>query len=388
MPSATRFPGRIQDMEDYADGQTWAGDHTFNGKIGLGTATVPHSGVGYAKLALEGAGGDGAGPHIQFTTEDDNYPLFQQLNWAHDNVALLFDSYFDGSYRSSYSGGNFRIIKTGDIFRIDYDSGIAPGEVLLWENAFAIDAANGKVGINVVNPSQRLTVNGNILQTTGDYLATDEVRAINGDGLKLYDDGGNGIFVKDGGNVGFGTHEPASLEAKGAVLSLSEGGSMTTGDSIGNISFITSDSSFIGTYADGIAAEISAIAESATGASWGLAFTTATITAGDRAERMRIAKTGNVGIGIDIPIAKLHVDQASTTAAIPVLTLDQADIDQPIVKIIGTAESGSADRTLVAASDFTTPGAIVAWEMVYAEDVGNRFTDGKYYRPLYAIPTA
>ncbi len=45
---------------------------------------------------------------------------------------------------------------------------------------------------------------GNVGMAKGKYIATDEIRARGSDGLKLYDDGGNGIFVKDGGDVGIG----------------------------------------------------------------------------------------------------------------------------------------------------------------------------------------
>lgn len=38
-------------------------------------------------------------------------------------------------------------------------------------------------------------------QNSGQYIATDQIRAKDVNGLKLYDDGGNGIHVQDGGNV-------------------------------------------------------------------------------------------------------------------------------------------------------------------------------------------
>lgn len=41
-------------------------------------------------------------------------------------------------------------------------------------------------------------------------IQVDQVRARDGDGLALYDDGGSGIFVQDGGNVGIGTSSPGS----------------------------------------------------------------------------------------------------------------------------------------------------------------------------------
>lgn len=44
----------------------------------------------------------------------------------------------------------------------------------------------------------------------GDKISISQIEAQDGNGLKLYDDGGNGIFVKDGGNVGIGTTGPLS----------------------------------------------------------------------------------------------------------------------------------------------------------------------------------
>jgi hypothetical protein len=59
-------------------------------------------------------------------------------------------------------------------------------------------------------------------------------------------------------------------------------------------------------------------------------------------QRVTIREDGDVGIGIAAPLAKLHIDQTSTSAAIPVLTLDQADIDDQFINFIGTS---AADNT-------------------------------------------
>lgn len=45
----------------------------------------------------------------------------------------------------------------------------------------------------------------------GRMIQADKIRARNGDGLALYEDGGAGIFVKDGGKVGIGTVTPDTL---------------------------------------------------------------------------------------------------------------------------------------------------------------------------------
>ena len=48
-------------------------------------------------------------------------------------------------------------------------------------------------------------------------LSIDQINARDGDGLKLYDDASNGIFVEDGGQIGIGTVSPtAKLEIEGA----------------------------------------------------------------------------------------------------------------------------------------------------------------------------
>ena len=50
-------------------------------------------------------------------------------------------------------------------------------------------------------------------------IQADKIRARDGDGLALYEDGGAGIFVKDGGNVGIGTNSPvAKFDVNGSLI--------------------------------------------------------------------------------------------------------------------------------------------------------------------------
>jgi hypothetical protein len=50
-------------------------------------------------------------------------------------------------------------------------------------------------------------------------ISATELKARNANGLKLHDDGGNGLFVEDGGNVGIGNNTPSEkLEVSGNLL--------------------------------------------------------------------------------------------------------------------------------------------------------------------------
>ena len=112
-------------------------------------------------------------------------------------------------------------------------------------------------------------------------------------------------------------------------------------------------------------------------------------TGGSSSSRVLIDEAGLFGIGTTSPAAQLHVAQASTSGAAPVVTLDQADVDEDYFKFIGTSDT-SADRALVDAANFTTPGAIAGWLKINVQDDqgSSPITDGDYYLPFYAVPTA
>ena len=110
---------------------------------------------------------------------------------------------------------------------------------------------------------------------------------------------GSGDFYVSGKTVGIGNTTPASLVSGGDTSIVSIGGgdtALVTGDKAGTISFLTSDPSYTGTYPDKIAAEIACLAETATGAGYGLAFYTGVTTGTNRAERLRIDYDGDVTV--------------------------------------------------------------------------------------------
>ncbi len=81
--------------------------------------------------------------------------------------------------------------------------------------------------------------------------------------------------------------------------------------------------------------------------------------------------------------------QDDTAGAVPVVELEQADVDEDFFKFTGTSDT-SVDRALVDAANFTTPGSIVGWlKISLVDEQGTSpITDGDYYIPFYSAPTA
>ena len=118
------------------------------GKIGIGTTAIPHGANGIAMLALDGANASTAGPHIQTTTATDDHPALQVLTWSHDNIALGFDMYFNGTnFLSGDATSNFQLYKVADQLRMYYAGPHAQGAVVSRAIGFAL-TATGNVGFN------------------------------------------------------------------------------------------------------------------------------------------------------------------------------------------------------------------------------------------------
>lgn len=115
-------------------------------------------GNGIGKVVIRGtsASPSSAGPHFETVASVDAHPLFQILSFSHDNMELTFDGYFDtdSTWKSSDAGSNFQIRKNADRFGLWYDSGVAAGSTVSWNEALRLDV-NGDFLI-----AQDLTVTG------------------------------------------------------------------------------------------------------------------------------------------------------------------------------------------------------------------------------------
>lgn len=72
----------------------------------------------------------------------------------------------------------------------------------------------------------------------------------------------------------------------------------------------------------------------------------------NNATKMTLDSNGTFGIGVATPLGQVHVDQASTTGAMPVVYFNQADVSEEIIEIVSTAGIGNAIE-LVGAKTFT-----------------------------------
>jgi hypothetical protein len=249
----------------------------------------------------------------------------------------------------------------------------------------------GSVGIGITNPTYKFEVNGNgkfnsqlnvtsvlnVLKsdfsTTGGQLAYDS----NVNQLYLWNSISNGYFsiytntaerltITSGGNVGIGVSIPlskldVSTSTTEALCIGNNSNTITSGDLIGALSFVSRDSS---TFSSGGITNIRSYATSTynTGnvsgdlrfyVSNGLQNTTAAALFGT--EAMRITNEGKIGIGTTNPGYKLTV-VSDTTAALLVQATN-ATVGSPILDFY---DNGRSQETIISSTDGTTTGTYIA----------------------------
>jgi len=117
-----------------------------NARAGLsagGTVFVPSRGM----FAISGSTSNVFGPHIEYFAGQDGHPVFQQLNWSHDDIELWFDGYYNGSSISSDIGSNFLFIKINDALSFWGASGVSPGNVIGWTQDLLVVSSSLRIGI-------------------------------------------------------------------------------------------------------------------------------------------------------------------------------------------------------------------------------------------------
>ena len=310
-----------------------------NGKVGIGTNAIPKGATGIAKFALEGTNASTSGPHQQFTTSTDNYPLLQNLNWSHDYVYNAYDAYFDGAWRSgTTAGGNFVLGKEAGKFLLQYGNTNTQGSAITWNNGIALNTS-GNVGMgtatfNATNPEKLLV----------DAGTTSSVNAIVGKGsidsyLQL--------------NI---QNNSSGTSASSDVVATANNGSETTNYIDMGINGGNYSGGVMGAANDGYIYNMGQNLLIGTGtANKSLVFMTGGTAQGSN-ERMRIDGTGKVGIGLTAPTSTLHVTGStaySTTAKTANYTATASDYSiicnntSGAITISLPAASGCAGRTYV-----------------------------------------
>lgn len=169
-----------------------------------------------------------------------------------------------------------------------------------------------------------------------------------------------------------GTFSQMDIDYPGATLSTGAGfsaGALSPSYSSSGI-FLSDSAFFIGN-----ALLANGLLIAATNASGYIRFATGGTATGN--ERMRVTAGGNILINTTTDNGgKLQIDQSSTTAAIPTLRLNQADISEGFVDFIGTSAASAA-------------GPISSWTVAtIAGYVRVEINGAAFWMPYYNAPTA
>jgi hypothetical protein len=93
--------------------------------------------------------------HVWYYPQFDNYPLFQQLKWAHDNISLNFDAYWTGAnWVASSCNACYDIYKQNGSLNFNYAKTFQSSNIA-WSTAMSI-SSNGNIGFGTTTPACKM----------------------------------------------------------------------------------------------------------------------------------------------------------------------------------------------------------------------------------------
>ncbi|HTA26587.1 MAG TPA: hypothetical protein VK809_02280 [Bacteroidia bacterium] len=204
-------------------------------RIGINDA-VPAA-IGSAMVEIKGTDASQYGPHVQYLTAADAYPVSQILNWSHDNISINFDSYWDGpasQWRSSStSTPAYQVLKYTAKFWIRYAAALPVGTgPENWLPGFVM-TGTGLIGMGTSTPEENLTVNaglnidelnldnGTLLAApnygltfgiaSGEGIGSQRTAGAKQHGLDFYTASAERMTMLNGGNIGISNTAPTTL---------------------------------------------------------------------------------------------------------------------------------------------------------------------------------
>jgi hypothetical protein len=123
------------------------------GRVALGSSSPSSTFKGLTTSGpIDLTSNDGGVTH--FVSTDNTYPVRQFVNLGHDAMFDSYDAYISTlSHKSSDSGSNYSIQKSGDLFRINKDSGVAPGGNISWDTIWEANTSG-----EIIKPFQPLFI--------------------------------------------------------------------------------------------------------------------------------------------------------------------------------------------------------------------------------------
>ena len=172
---------------------------------------------------------------------------------------------------------------------------------------------------------------------------------------------------------------------KSATSTIGDSVLLVDNELLGEMRWMVADGTNFTTTAAKIQAEVDDASPAANQVGSAIVFYTAPGSSNDDiAEVMRLTAAGDVGIGLGAPLGQLHVEQASTSGAQPVLFLDQSDISEEFIRLIGTSTNASLTTSIVEEAAVTT-ATREGFLKVFVQDDGNQITDQAYFIPIFTL---